>query len=487
MNNHFEPTPPPEDAPPAKACRQELARQQLLLREHRLPVLVVFEGWRGAGKGAAIRQVIRGLDPRFFSVAALPPLPYQGEQPFLGRFFQQVPPAGRFAFLCGGWMEQLLEEKLAGRLSPARYAAWLEGILAFERQLADSGCLLLKFFLQVSRQEQRRRLECLQGNPATAWQVGEADFLQNRAYDRWQEAFSAYRSATDTPHAPWLLVDSNQRSAHRQVLQLLTGALGRALAQGVTAATPPERQPALRPTPRLAEVPLSCTLGKGDYTPALRALQQQLGELQNALCQARRPVVLVYEGWDAAGKGGNIRRVTEALDPRGYQVLPIAAPEPWEKDRHYLWRFWARLPPAGQIAIFDRSWYGRVLVERIEGFCAPAEWHRAYREINEFEQALTEWGAVVVKFWLQIDAQTQLLRFQRRQGTPEKRWKMTGEDWRNREKWPQYEQAAEEMLEKTSTEYAPWHVIPANDKRFARVQTLRILVKAIRCALQGEE
>ncbi|MBQ4486167.1 MAG: phosphate--AMP phosphotransferase, partial [Oscillospiraceae bacterium] len=216
-----------------------------------------------------------------------------------------------------------------------------------------------------------------------------------------------------------------------------------------------------------------------EYREQLEKLQDRLAELHNELYHKKIPVIIAYEGWDAAGKGGNIKRVAAALDPRGYEVHPIASPEPAEKARHYLWRFWRRLPKDGHIAIFDRTWYGRVMVERLEGFCLENDWQRAYNEINEFERELADWGAVVIKFWVQIDKDTQLARFTERQNTPEKQWKITDEDWRNREKWDLYEVAVDEMLQKTNTAYAPWHVLESNDKKYARLKALRIIIEAI--------
>ena len=208
-------------------------------------------------------------------------------------------------------------------------------------------------------------------------------------------------------------------------------------------------------------------------------MQKKLGELHNRLYRKRIPLIIAYEGWDAAGKGGNIKRITGALDPRGFEVHPIASPEPKEKARHYLWRFWTRLPKTGHIAIFDRTWYGRVMVERIEGFCGTNDWQRAYNEINEFEKELVDWGAVVIKFWVQIDKDTQLARFKERENTPEKRWKITDEDWRNREKWEEYESAIDEMMQKTSTAYAPWHVLESVDKKYARIKALKIVIEEL--------
>ena len=237
--------------------------------------------------------------------------------------------------------------------------------------------------------------------------------------------------------------------------------------------------------PKLADVTLDDkTLTEEAYKKELDRLQAELLELHYRLYRKKIPVVIAYEGWDAAGKGGNIKRIAGALDPRGYEVHPIASPEPHDKARHFLWRFWTRLPKTGHIAIFDRTWYGRVMVERLEGFCSENDWQRAYNEINEFERELTDWGAVVIKFWVQIDKQTQLERFTERQNTPEKQWKITDEDWRNREKWDLYEAAVNEMLQKTSTAFAPWHILESNDKKYARIKALKIVTEEIRKACQ---
>ena len=224
-----------------------------------------------------------------------------------------------------------------------------------------------------------------------------------------------------------------------------------------------------------------------EYKEELDKLQKKLGRLHNELYQKRIPVIIGYEGWDAAGKGGNIKRIAEALDARGYVVNPIASPEPHEKARHFLWRFWTRLPKSGHVAIFDRTWYGRVMVERLEGFCSENDWQRAYNEINEFEKELHDWGAIVIKFWVQIDKDTQLERFTLRQNTPEKRWKITDEDWRNRDKWDDYETAVDEMLEKTNTSFAPWHILESNNKKYARIKALKIVIKAIEDKLEQVE
>jgi polyphosphate kinase 2 (PPK2 family) len=229
----------------------------------------------------------------------------------------------------------------------------------------------------------------------------------------------------------------------------------------------------------LSTVDLSLTLSEKEYEESLIKYQVALFRLAYQVYTQQRPVVIVFEGWDAAGKGGVIRRLTEKLDPRGFVVYSIAAPKGDEATHQYLWRFWTRLPDCGQIAIFDRSWYGRVMVERIEGFCTEAEWKRSYREINYFERQLVNFGTIIFKFWLHISPEEQLARFQSRSGDKLRSWKLTDEDWRNREKWGQYQEAVNEMLLKTSTTIAPWTVVEGNSKPYARIKTLRTVVEKL--------
>jgi polyphosphate kinase 2 (PPK2 family) len=226
-------------------------------------------------------------------------------------------------------------------------------------------------------------------------------------------------------------------------------------------------------------VDLSLKLDQKEYEQQLKRLQATVYLQGLEVYRRQRPVVLVFEGWDAAGKGGAIKRVTEKLDPRAYVVHTIAAPSGDDKSHHYMYRFWRRLPPAGQFAIFDRSWYGRVLVERVEGFARPDEWQRAYAEINEFERQLIARGTIICKFWLHLSPDEQLRRFEERQNVPYKAWKLTDEDWRNRARWPQYEEAADEMLLRTSTPAAPWTVVESEDKRFARIKVLRTVAQRL--------
>ena len=381
-------------------------------------------------------------------------------------------------------VDEVVEERLHGELSEEKYAKRIESVRRFERQLTDNGYLVMKFFLHISKKEQTRRMERLTDEKDTVWRVGKKDLWQNSHYEKCMDAFSSYLKSTNMPSAPWYIVDAKSKKwTELQVLETLTQGIDIALDNRDMAVPLLQNVFPLERMPLLSEIPLDKTLDEETYRKELKHLKQRLGELHNRLYRKKVPVIIAYEGWDAAGKGGNIKRITSALDPRGYEVHPIASPEPHEKARHYLWRFWTRLPKTGHIAIFDRSWYGRVMVERLEGFCTENDWMRAYNEINEFEKELHDWGAVIIKFWVQIDKDTQLERFNERQNTPEKQWKITEEDWRNREKWDQYETAVNEMITKTSTTYAPWHILESVDKKYARIKALRIVIEELEKAL----
>lgn len=470
-----------------KAAEEKLSQQQMKLKEKRLPVLVLIEGWGAAGKGSAIGQIIKNIDPRFFKVFSMPSIPTEEERrrPFLYRFFEKIPEAGKFTFLDSGWMDQIMKERLDGKLDDKAYAQRVDSVKRFERGLTDNGYLVLKFFFHISKKEQESRIDALLSEKDTAWRVSEGDLWQNRHYDKCLEAFDRYLDDTNTPSAPWYIVNSKSKKfAELQVMETLCMGIETALHNESLAVPLLQNAFPLIKMPKLRDVPLEGkTLDEEKYKKELKELQQKLGQLHNRLYRKRVPVIIAYEGWDAAGKGGNIKRLTGALDPRGFEVHPIASPEPHEKARHYLWRFWTRLPKDGHIAIFDRTWYGRVMVERLEGFCSENDWQRAYYEMNEFEQELYNWGAVILKFWVQIDKDTQLARFTERQNTPSKQWKITDEDWRNREKWDLYEQAVDEMLQKTSTTYAPWHILESVDKKYARIKALHIVIDALEKAL----
>lgn len=474
----------PEDEELTKrldAARKRLAMAQIRIKEHKLPVLVLMEGWGAAGKGSTIGKLIRDIDPRFFKVATMA-APTQEEQrkPFLFRYFAQIPEAGKFTFLDSGWMDEITRDRLSRDMGDKEYTDRIDSVKRFERQLTDNGYLIMKFFMHISEKEQKKRLDALLADKDTEWRVSAHDKWQNKHYEQCMQVFDQYLSDTNVSTAPWYIVDTHSRKwALLQVLETLCQGIEVALQNKSLAVPLLQNVFPLKKMPYLAEIKLDKKIGANEYKEELERLQSRLGELHNRLYRKQTPLIIAYEGWDAAGKGGNIKRITGALDPRGFEVHPIASPEPHEKARHYLWRFWTRLPKTGHIAIFDRTWYGRVMVERIEGFCSQNDWQRAYNEINEFEKELVDWGAVVIKFWVQIDKDTQLERFTERQNTPEKQWKITDEDWRNREKWDQYEMAVDEMIQKTSTTYAPWYILESVDKKYARIKALKIVVEEL--------
>ena len=399
---------------------------------------------------------------------------------------KQIPEEGKFTFLDSGWMEQTVMDVLSGDLDGDLYEKRIESIRRFERQLTDNGYLVLKFFMQIDKDEQGKRMEKLLDKEDTKWRVTGADKWQHKHYKKCENVIDRYMKDTNMSTSPWYIIDAEDKKwAELQVMDTLVSSIEVALQNQRHSVPILQNVFPLVKMPKLKDVELEGkTIDEEEYQKELKKLQSRLGELHNRLYRKRVPVIITYEGWDAAGKGGNIKRVTGALDPRGYEVQPIASPEPHEKARHYLWRFWTRLPKDGHIAIFDRTWYGRVMVERLEGFCSENDWKRAYNEINEFEKELHDWGAVIIKFWVQIDKDTQLERFTERQNNPEKQWKITDEDWRNREKWDQYEEAVNEMLKKTSTTFAPWHILESVDKKYARIKALKIIIKELEKALK---
>ena len=434
-----------------------------------------------------IGKVIKNIDPRFFKAATMSsPTEEELRRPFLYRYMKQIPEEGKFTFLDSGWMEQTVMDVLSGDLEGDLYEKRIESIRRFERQLTDNGYLVLKFFMQIDKDEQGKRMEKLLDKEDTKWRVTGADKWQHKHYKKCENVIDRYMKDTNMSTSPWYIIDAEDKKwAELQVMDTLVSSIEVALQNQRHSVPILQNVFPLVKMPKLKDVELEGkTIDEEKYQKELKKLQSRLGELHNRLYRKRVPVIITYEGWDAAGKGGNIKRVTGALDPRGYEVQPIASPEPHEKARHYLWRFWTRLPKDGHIAIFDRTWYGRVMVERLEGFCSENDWKRAYNEMNEFEKELADWGAVIIKFWVQIDKDTQLARFEDRQNTPEKQWKITDEDWRNREKWDQYEEAVNEMLKKTSTTFAPWHILESVDKKYARIKALKIIIKELEKALK---
>lgn len=459
----------------------KIAELQRRARKEGVPLAIVFEGWDAAGKGTLINNLILALDPRGSKVHPISaPTPEEELRPWLWRFWIRTPAKGRIAVFDRSWYGRVLVERGKGNCDGEDLLRSYAEINSFEQQLADSGTVLVKFLLHIDKKEQKKRFEKLLSNPSTAWKVGPDDKRRHRHYRSYLKAYDEMLEKTGTEWAPWTIVEAHdKRFATVKVFTSVIEALERQLN---AKAQPQLHHPSPVHLPQgpvqlspsiLKDVDLSAKISRPEYDSASKKLQKRILELEHEVFLKRIPVVIVYEGWDAAGKGGNIKRLVRGMDPRGYEVVPFAAPTNEEKLHHYLWRFWRVFPKAGHITIFDRSWYGRVLVERVEGFCSEEEWSRAYREINETEQQWVDFGAVVIKFWLHIDKEEQLRRFEARQQTPHKQWKITDEDWRNREKWDVYRQAVEEMLLKTSTTYAPWTIIEANSKLFGRIKAMK--------------
>ncbi len=464
-----------------------LDAQYDLSQQKRFATLVVIGGVEGAGKGETVNLLHEWMDPRHLLATSFGlPSDEERQRPPMWRFWRALPPRGRIGVFFGAWHTVPILERAAGRIDDGGFDRQISAIRGFERMLSDEGVLLVKLWFHLSKRQQKRRFRELLSSKRTAWRVTALDRELLANYDRFAEVSAHLLRATSTGRAPWYVVpgaDPAYRSA--MVGRILLDALRERL-DAPSAPALPERTPPLPPAldgrTVLSELDLTRKLTKKKYEDELEKWQGRLARLTRRKRFRRHALVAVFEGQDAAGKGGAIRRVTRALDARVYQCISIAAPSEEESAQPYLWRFWRRLPGSGKVAIFDRSWYGRVLVERVEGFCSEDDWMRAYSEINDFEARLVEHGVVVAKFWLTIDPEEQLRRFKEREKTPFKRFKITAEDWRNRKKWDAYGRAVHDMVERTSTEIAPWTLVEANDKRHARVKVLRTLCAAIEAA-----
>ncbi len=453
---------------------------QRAFRDHRIPIIIVVEGWNASGITTVINELIRFLDPRGFSLHSIgSPTDEERARPLLWRFFVRTPPRGRIAIFARSWYSRALAEEVTGLDWKTGLKRAISTINSFERQLSDDGTIILKFFLHISKEEQKRRMDEREHDALTSWLITKGDWDFHRSYDEYKPVIEQFIEETDRLQSPWTVIGSTDRNytilkVYSTVIKALEKRLDRAAGQKNDS----EKESALRPkkngVKRKSKSAEEYT--KPGYENLLLEYQERIRTIHYLTYKRKIPLIIVYEGWDAAGKGGNIMRLVRHMNPRGYDVVPVGRPDATELDHHFLWRFYTRLPKAGHVTIFDRSWYGRVLVERVEGYCTTAEWKRAYNEINEMEEAYVASGGGLVKFWLEISRDEQLRRFTSRQNDPLKQWKITDEDWRNREKWDQYEEAVDDMLARTSTPAAPWTVIESDDKWFARLKTLKTVI-----------
>ncbi len=469
-----------------------LNAQYDLLRDRKFATLIVIAGVEGAGKGETMNLLNEWMDPRHIEVTGFPPpSEEERERPPLWRFWRALPPKGKVGIYFGAWHTEPIVKRVNGEIDEAAFAQRMGENLRFEKMLVDEGVLLLKFWFHLSKAQQKSRLKELEKDPGTHWRVTKADWKLYGQYDDYVKVCEPYIRKTSTGAAPWLVVpgaDPRYRSlvVGREILDAVTertaGKSPKDSGKGG-----PRPVPIIDKLNVLRAIELNRPMTDKKYKRELEKWQGRLNVLVRDPRFRDTAIVAVFEGNDAAGKGGAIRRVTGALDARFYKTVSIAAPTDEERARPYLWRFWRHVPRRGYVTIFDRSWYGRVLVERIEGFAAEADWLRAYTEIDDFEQALVRHDIVVVKFWLAISKDEQLRRFKLREKTSFKRFKITEEDWRNRKKWDAYERAVCDMVDRTSTMIAPWTIVEANNKSYARIKVLRTLAKAIKRAFKNKK
>lgn len=510
----------------APQLRTELTELQQRLRSAPFPVILVFAGVDGAGKGESINLLNEWMDPRWLESHAYGiPSDEEQERPDYWRYWRDLPARGKIGLFLRSWYSSPVLDHANGRISDVELDERLSHITRFEKMLADDGALILKFWMHLGRDAQKKRLKKLEKDPVESWRVTKQDWKNWEMYDQFILASERTIKVTSAGHAPWTIIEGqDERYRSLTLLVTLRDAIVRHLeamdlkhrveeamrreeqkrqqdetgdgvapkagkrSKGHTAAgavhgsslvmaTLPQQPTILKALDMTLDYP-------GDeYPERLKAARARLHNLSRLAKERGVSSVLVFEGWDAAGKGGAIRRITAALDARDYKVIPVAAPTDEEKAQHYLWRFWRHISRAGRATIYDRSWYGRVLVERIEGFATTEEWMRAYGEINDFEEQLVDSGIVLCKYWLHITKDEQLARFEERKSIPWKSWKLTEEDWRNRDKWDAYEQAVNDMIERTSTRKTPWTLVEANSKRYARVKVLESYCAALEARL----
>ncbi len=472
--------------------REGLLDAQFELRENgKFPVVILISGVDGAGKSETINVLYEWMDPRYLSTLAFSsPTDEERERPYMWRFWRALPPKGRMGVFAGSWYSIPIAERVAGDISKSDLDQRMDQINRFEAMLVNEGALVLKFWFHLSMDGQQKRLKALEKDPRTAWRVTEESWARLKTYGKLQEAAGHVLRMTNTPWAPWIVVEgTDDRYRSLTVGRVVLDALQKRLADSRDQNFPvaPPIAPKIDSLDVLTALDLTLKLDKKEYETQLAKWQGRLSELARHPEFRNHSLILAFEGADAAGKGGSIRRVTAALDARQYQIVPVAAPTEEERAQPYLWRFWRHIPRNGRVSIFDRTWYGRVLVERVEGFCTEADWLRAYTEINDFEHELHEDGAIIIKFWLQISDKEQLRRFKEREKIAFKRFKITEEDWRNRDKSAEYHAAVCDMVDRTSSGTAPWTLVEADDKSYARVKILRTICERLEQALGNEK
>ncbi len=468
--------------------RERELRTRLLTLQYRcleragFPVIIDFAGVDGAGKGTTVNMLNKWMDPRWIrTIGYQAPTTEERSRPRFWRYWRDLPPKGRTGLFLSGRYSAPLLDRVDGTLSDTEFDQRLAEIIRFEAALADDGALVLKFWMHLSRDGQKARLDELSADPLQSYKVSDNDWHNYDRYDDFIAAAEKIITRTNRSGAIWTIVEgTDENYRHLRVGEVIAAELERQLellensrdadANGARSTVTTNSSTVFSTLDLVKKIPPK------RYRKKLAQYQARLGDLGRRAFTDRLSTVLVFEGPDASGKGGSIRRVVWSLDARTYRVHQFAAPTEEERAHHYLWRFWRRLPRAGHVSVFDRSWYGRVLVERAEGFASEAEWRRAYNEINDFEQQILGHGSLLLKFWLHISADEQLARFKEREKSAYKHWKLTDEDWRNRELWGTYEQLGHDVIQYTSTQQSPWIIVEADDKRHARLKVLETII-----------
>jgi len=475
------------------ALREALLQAQMdLAKLAKFPVIILVGGLDGAGRGETVNLLNEWMDPRFLQTHGMgKPSDEERDRPMMWRFWRALPPKGKIGIFLGSWYTWPIIDRVHGHIGSADLDQNLERAKRMENMLISEGALIIKFWLHLSKEKQHNRLKGLENDPKTRWRVTKRDWNHYKLYDKFSAVHESVIRHTSTAQSPWIIVegyDAYYRSL--TVGKMLLAALRKRLDEAdriPSDVIAPPLLPSIDHLNILKTLDLTHKIDKNEFEKELEKYQGKLALLTRTKPFKKCSVIVVFEGNDAAGKGGAIRRVTSALDARDYTIIPVAAPTEEERAQPYLWRFWRHIPRRGRVTIFDRSWYGRVLVERVEKFCSEADWMRAYSEINDFEAQLARHNIIVVKFWLSIGKEEQLKRFKQREAVPYKNFKITADDWRNREKWDEYEQAVSDMVDRTSTEIAPWTLVEANDKNFARIKILKTLCERIEPMLKRKD
>lgn len=467
---------------------ERLGRVSRICNDLDIPILIIVDGWESSGRGFVIKDLCRDFAAKNFDVEVFDKdESYDDKYLFIRKFWINVPEKGRIKIFDRSFYYKIFEKK---NLSDKQIQKRIDSIKSIEKALFDDQTIILKFFLNIDKKEQEKRIEKLENSFKEDFYIDGLDLDQQKNYEDYEKHFKKTLDATDFSYARWDIVDSNdKKAASKEVLGLALDRISQGMERIIRQREENENveRDYLSSSSILQNIDLSKFLSDEKYQEKKDKLQDEVAKLMYKFYQKGISQVLVFEGVDAAGKDGAIERLIKEVDPRLYRVHGISAPSKEELSRNYLWRFFTKLPKDGYVGIFSRSWYGRVMVERVEGFAKTNEWDRAYGEMLDMEKQIYDHGTLVLKFFVTIDKDEQLKRFKDRQRDPDKQYKITDEDWRNRDKWDDYIEAMNEMLERTSVSYAPWIVVEGNSKKYARIKVMEEYIKAAKAHLKKLE